>query len=165
MNLAGLREAAEREAVLFLPQVEPRALGAWIGLAGIALGVVAYESAWPARDALLWTGLALVAVGMLLHAALKKADTGWRIDFAARRVEPVGLREVAARLEGEGWEIQAAPGDKRSHLAIDLRHPDRGRVARLFDVPVRRRSQIAEASALADTIARRLGAARTGLRF
>ncbi len=164
MNLDALRAAAESESVLFVPRIESHPAGAFVGLGAAACGVIASRFDFPGRDALLWVCLAGLFAGMALHWRWKRLDTGWRVDFAARRVEPVGLRGETAIVDGEGWQIQTAPGDRRIHVAIDLRHRDRGRVARLFDAPVRGRAELSALSALADILARRLGAERSGPR-
>jgi hypothetical protein len=68
-------------------------------------------------------------------------------------------------LEGAGWSIQVAPGERRAHVAIDLRHADRGRVARLLDVPARRTAQLEALDRLAATLSRRLDIERSGPRL
>ncbi len=165
MTLPELQAAAEREPVLWLPRVEPHRAGMLLAFVCAALGFGASRFDLPGREALGWVCLTGVMLGMLLHWRWKKADTGWRIDFQQRRVEPVGQRGEAETVGGAGWSIQAAPGERRATMAIDLRHADRGRVVRLLDVPARRQVEMAGLSALADTIARRLNIARTGPRL
>jgi hypothetical protein len=157
-----MQAAAERDAVLWLPRVEPHPAGMLLGFASAGVGFVLSQTELPGREPGAWLCLAGLMVGMLLHWRWKRTDTGWRVDFERRRVEPVGVRGEAEALAGIGWAIQASPGERRAHVAIDLRHEDRGRVARLLDMPARRKAEMASLSALADTIARRLNVARTG---
>ncbi len=164
MALPRLLAAARSEAVLLLARAEAHPAGGLMGLGGAALGVLAYRSDWAARDALTWVALALTMAGLVLHGFWRRPGAGWRIDFAARRIEPEGQRGEAVALEGEGWSIGTGPGDRRSHVAIDLRHRDRGRVARLFDRPAYGSRAVGEISALADVLAERLGVERVGPR-
>mgnify|MGYP006994857459 FL=1 len=108
--------------------------------------------------------MALTFSGLVLHGFWRRPGAGWRIDFTARRVEPEGQRGEVVTIEGEGWTIGTTPGDRRSHVAIDLRHPNRGRVARLFDRPARGVRSVRQISALADVLAERLGVERVGPR-
>jgi hypothetical protein len=105
-----------------------------------------------------------VLAGLVLHGLWRRPGAGWRVDFAARRVEPMGQRGEAVVLDGDGWSIATAAGERRTHVAIDLRHRQRGRVARLLDRPARGPTPIAPISALADVLAQRLGVERTGPR-
>jgi len=162
MTVEAYRAAAEREAVLWLPRVESHPAGMLLGFGSAAAGFALSQFDVPGREAWAWLCLAGLMLGMLPHWRWKRADTGWRIDFDRRSIEPVGLRAEAEALQGSGWSIQTSPGEKRATLAIDLRHEDRGRVARLLDVPARRKAEMASLSTLADTIARRLNVARTG---
>jgi hypothetical protein len=136
-----------------------------IGFASAALGAVLARWEVPGREALGWLALAGGLVGMLLHWRWKRPSWGWRIDFGQRRVEPVGQRGDAESLVGGGWSIQTAPSDRKANIAIDLRHEDRGRVARLVDVPARRRQEMIRVSRLADLLARRLDVERSGPRL
>ena len=160
--LERLASQAERVPVLWLPRPEPHPAGMMLGLGGGVVGVAAVRGSVPGHETLAWACLVAVLAGMVLHWRLKRARSGWRIDFEARRLEPVGLRDQALTLEGPGWSVQVAPGERRSQVAIDLRHVDRGRVARLLDLPVRGRAATAGLDALATTIARRLRVERTG---
>lgn len=157
--------AAERDPVVVLPRLQPHAAGMVLGFASAALGVALVQWELPAREALGWLALAGLLAGMLLHWKWKSAHSGWRVDFGARRVEPVGAGGAAEQIEGAGWSIQTAPSERKANIAIDLRHVERGRVARLVDTPARRRSEMAAVSRLADTLARRLGVERTGPRL
>ena len=162
MSLGPLLAQATDAPVLFIPRIESHWLGMAIGFASTAAGLVLSQADFAGREA--WSGVALggLLVGMLVHWRWKKADCGWRIDFAHRRVEPVGVLGDAAQIDGGGWSIQVAPSDRRTQVAIDLRHEERGRVARLLDIRASRQADQARLSELADTIARRLNIARTG---
>lgn len=165
MSLVSLLQQASREQVLFLPRVESHEAGGAIGLICFAVGVVAAQWTFPGHEAVAWAALGGVFLGMVLHWRWKKAHVGWRIDFNRRVVEPVGLRGRAQPIDGAGWSIQVAPGDKRTCVAIDLRHADRGRVARLIDVPARGKSDTFNLDQLADRLALRLQIPRTGQRL
>jgi hypothetical protein len=156
---------AEREPVVFLPRMESHWAGMALGFASAALGAALARWELPAREALGWVALGGLLVGMLLHWKWKRAAAGWRIDFAQRRIEPVGQRGEAEAVSGDGWSIQTAPSDRKANIAIDLRHVDRGRVARLVDLPARRRAEMARISRLADALARRLNVERSGPRL
>lgn len=156
---------ARSEPVLFMPRVEPHPLGGWIGLGSFLVGMISTQATFTGHQTLAWLALLGVLIGMLLHWRWKTANSGWRVDFVQRRVEPVALRGQAQVLEGTGWSIQIAPGDKRSHIAIDLRHEDIGRVARLVDVPSRGKADTERLNDLAEQLALRLAVPRTGLRL
>jgi hypothetical protein len=160
-----LLRQAQTAPTLLLARVEPHWAGGAMGLAGAGFGVAVANTDWSHKGMLAWLALAAIVLGMLLHWRWRRADTGWRVHFGERRIEPVGVSGQAETLSGDGWQIQTAPGDRRHHVAIDLRHPDRGRVARLVDVPARRQAQLATLSALADTLAERLRAKRSGPRL
>jgi hypothetical protein len=162
VTLVQLQAAAVRDPVLWLPRLEAHGAGLVVGLASVGLGFGLSQSDLPWRVPLAWLCLAGVMAGMWLQWRWKKADTGWRVDFVQRRIEPVGVRGEALAIVGDGWSIQTAPGERRTSVAIDLRHADAGRVARLLDVPAPGKADLARLSALADTIAQRLGIARTG---
>lgn len=165
MSLVSLLQQASRDPVLFLPRVESHQAGGIIGLLSFAIGVLAAQATFPGHEWLAWAALGGVFVGALLHWRWKKANAGWRVDFNRRLVEPVGLRGRAQPIAGEGWSIQVAPGDKRTCVAIDLRHVERGRVARLIDVPARGKSDTFNLDQLADRLALRLQIPRTGQRL
>ena len=165
MSLVSLLQQASRDPVLFLPRVESHEAGGVLGLICFAVGVVAAQANFPGHEGVAWAALIGVFVGMLLHWRWKKAHAGWRVDFNRRVVEPVGLRGRAQPIAGEGWSIQVAPGDKRTCVAIDLRHIERGRVARLIDVPARGKSDTFNVDQLADRLALRLQIPRTGQRL
>jgi hypothetical protein len=160
-----LLHEAQAAPQLLLAKPEPHWSGGALGLVGAGFGIVVANSDWSQKATLAWLALAAIVLGMLLHWRWRKVDSGWRVHFAERRVEPVGRAGEPEQLQGDGWEIQTAPGDRRHHIAIDLRHRDRGRVARLYDIPARRQAQIKAISELADKLAERLGAERTGPRL
>ncbi len=165
MSLVSLLQKASRDPVLFLPRVESHEAGGVVGLVSFGVGVLSAQASFPGHEAVAWLALGGVFVGMLLHWRWKKAHAGWRVDFERRVVEPVGLRGRAQPIAGEGWSIQVAPGDKRTCVAIDLRHVDRGRVARLINVPARSKSDTFNLDQLADRLALRLQIPRTGQRL
>ena len=158
-----LAEAREQPR-LELTRPEPHPAGAVLGLGGMLAGVLVYRSEGPARETLGAVALAVVLLGLALHGLWKQPGTGWRVDFVARRIEPLGEKGEALVLAGAGWSIATAPGERRSHVAIDLRHAELGRVARLLDHPAYGSRPVQQISALADVLAERLGVERTGPR-
>jgi hypothetical protein len=162
VSLGPLLAQAADAPVLFIPRIESHWLGMAIGFVSTAGGLVLSQTDFAGRAAWSWVALGGLLAGMLLHWRWKKADCGWRVDFARRRVEPIGVLGDAAQIEGGGWSIQVAPSDRRAKVAIDLRHEERGRVARLLDTFASRKVDQTRLSELADTIARRLNVARTG---
>lgn len=168
-DLARLAAEAGSADSLVLPREEAHPAGMLLGAAGFGLGLLAAQVSFAGRETLGWVALAMLCVAMWLHARLRRVAGGWRVDFAARRVEPLGpaspSRDAPVALEGAGWSIQVAPGERRAHVAIDLRHADRGRVARLLDVPARRTAQLEALDRLAATLSRRLDIERSGPRL
>jgi hypothetical protein len=128
--LPRLLAQARQQPSFELTRPEPHPAGAVLGLAGMLAGVLVYRSEGPWRDTLGAAALGVVLLGLALHGLWRRPGTGWRVDVAARRLEPLGQRGDAVVLDGPGWSIATAPGERRSHVAIDLRHADRGRVAR-----------------------------------
>lgn len=165
MSLAQWLREAQAQPTVFLAQVQPHPAGSVVALVSFLAGLASAQWVFPGHQVLSWVALVGLLVGMVLHWRWKTADTGWRVDFPQRRVEPVGLRGQAEQVEGEGWSVQVGPGDRRSHLAIDLRHRDRGRVARLLDTPARGSRPLRQVDELADLLARRLQVPRTGPRL
>jgi hypothetical protein len=159
-----LLQEAQRDDRVLLARVESRPAGMVIGALSAAAGfwVTRMETVQPV---LLWLSLAGVMLGMLLHSYWKRTDIGWWVDFAARRIEPQGLAGETLNLQGDGWQVQVGPGDSRRVIAIDLRHADRGRVARLYESSARAMSDQRAFSELADVIAQRLDAERAGPRI
>jgi len=155
-----LREGAQ-QPVLALPSQRPHVLGSVVGLASLALGVLAQREGFPAQQLVSALALGGVGLGMLLHWGVQQVDGGWRVDFERRLIEPLGAGAGAAvQIAGGGWRIQ---GGGPGQIAIDLRHEDRGRVVRLVDRPARRFAEVKRLDALADLLARRLQVARSGL--
>lgn len=159
-----VRDAREAPQV-FLPRVEPHPAGTWVGLGSVALGAWAHGADAPPIVA--WVALAGLLAGMLLYAWLERADAGWQVDFDARAVTPRALPGESVTLDdGAGWSVACAPGERRSAVAIDLRHVDHGRVARLFDSgPRLRGARLALLNELADVLALRLRIERSGPRL
>jgi hypothetical protein len=164
-SLDALVRAAHDAPQLFLPRVEAHPAGLWLGAASLALGLAA-ASIGDGHAALGWVALCGMLVAMLLHAGLKRARAGWLVDFAARTVTPCELPGDAVLIDGAGWSIACAPGDRRQSIAIDLRHAERGRVVRLFDSAARLRGvSMTRLNELADVLARRLRIERSGPRL
>ena len=163
-SLQQLVRQARDEPQVFLPHVVPHPAGTWIGLGSVALGAWAHG-----RDVspmVQWIALAGLLVGMWLYARLKRAEAGWQVDFAARSIAPRGLPGEPVSLDDSGWSLACAPGERRSSVAIDLRHADRGRVARLYDSgPRLRGTKMTHLNELADVLAERLRIARSGPRL
>jgi hypothetical protein len=170
-DLAALADAAGRGPSVELPREEPHPAGMVLGAVGFAIGALAAQFEFAGREQLGWVALAVLCAGMLVHARYKRIGGGWRVDFADRRVEPLVPRGDGTRTDqaeviaGEGWSIQVAPGDRRAHVAIDLRQRERGRVVRLLDAPARRQAQLEAIDTLAATLARRLAIERSGPRL
>jgi len=161
--LAELVHAAGDGPTVFLPKVEAHPVGMAVGAVALLLGVAAGALASPTLG---WVALVVMMGAMLLHARVMRVRSGWEVDFAARRVTPQGVYGEVEQIGGDGWSIVCAPGDRRQSIAIDLRHVDRGRVARLYDSPPRLRgAQMQQLSELADLLARRLRIERAGPRL
>lgn len=161
-----LLAAARGQPVLLLAKVQAHPAGTVLGLGSALLGFwLSRQSAFSQQTPLLWATLVGVFLGMLLHWRWKRSNQGWQVDFAARRVQPQGLLGEPVVLQGEDWQVQVAPGDSRRVIAIDLRHPDLGRVARLYEAAARKHADQKALSELADVLAQRLGAQRTGPRI
>ncbi len=159
-----LRQAAAQAPVVVLQRVEPHPVGMALGLLSVALGI------WLSRSGAAdprWAWLALIGtlVGMVLYVSWKQLGAGWRVDFAARRLSPVGQPGADVAMQGDGWMVRTGPGTRFAHMAVDLMHNERGMVARLYEHTVLRRGHRKQLSALADAVAERLGAERTGPRY
>lgn len=157
-GLADLRRQAEQAPVLDLCPQEPHTAGMVLGVLSVAGGVAASRAG---SQALAWVALLGVGVAMLLYQRWRVPGPGWRVDFARRRVEPVGQAGEAVELEGRGWSLRTAAGDKFGQVAIDLMHEDRGRVVRLLEQMALIRWRRHHLFALADVLARRLDVPRT----
>ena len=163
--LDDLVRAARDESQVFLPRVEAHPAGLWLGAVSLALGLAA-AGIGDGHVALGWVALAGMLAAMLLHALLKRARAGWLVDFASRTLTPRELPGEAVAIDGAGWSVACAPGDRRHSIAIDLRHVERGRVVRLFDSAARLRgAQMTRLNELADVLARRLRIERSGPRL
>lgn len=163
-SLEDLVRRARSEPQLFLPRVVPHPAGTWIGLGAVALGAWVHER--DVSPVVQWVALGGLLVGMGLYAWLKRADAGWQVDFVSRSIAPRGLPGEAVVLDDSGWSLACAPGDRRSAVAVDLRHVDRGRVARLYDSgPRLRGTDMTRLNELADVLAERLGIGRSGPRL
>lgn len=164
-RLAQLRQAAAQAPTLLLQREEPHPAGLALGLASVGLGIWLSGRAGTADPLWGWLALAGALLGMVLVLGWKQRRPGWRLDFAAHRVSPVGQAGADVQVQGAGWMLRTGPGARFAHVALDLLHEERGLVARLYEHPGLRRGQRQQLSALADTLAQRLGAQRVGPRF
>ncbi|MCU0929586.1 MAG: hypothetical protein MUE62_10585 [Burkholderiaceae bacterium] len=163
-SLQQLVRQARDETQVFLPHVVPHPAGTWIGLGAVGLGAWAHER--DVSPVVQWVALGGLLVGMWLYARLKRSDAGWLVDFASRSIAPRGLPGGPVSLDDSGWSLACAPGERRSSVAIDLRHADRGRVARLYDSgPRLRGARMTALNELADVLAERLRIGRSGPRL
>lgn len=160
--IAVLQRRAEADAAMELREESSHWAGPALGLASLGLGVWAADRA---AMLLAWVALGGVVVSMGLSRWWVERGPGWRIDFAARRVAPVAQRGDEVVVEGAGWQVRTGPGDKYASMAVDLLHDDRGRVARLLERHALRRRDRRGICALADVLAQRLQAGRTGIRY
>lgn len=164
-RLSELQKAAQQGQELVLQREEPHPAGLTLGLTSVGLGIwlsgqgASVDARWN------WLALAGTLLGMVLYFSWKYRGPGWRLDLAARQVSPVGQAGDSVAVEGGGWMLRTGPGAKFAHVALDLMHEERGMVARLYEHPGLRRSHRKQLSALADSIAQRLGAQRVGPRF
>ncbi len=168
-SLHSLRQqAAEQDAVMLRPE-EPHWAGMALGLASLAVGVWLSKGAkvdgQAGMQAWGWWAMGGVMLSMLLHFSWKTLGPGWRLDFAQRRLFAVGHVAPEVALDGQGWLVRTGPGKRFAHMAIDLMHDERGLVARLFEQGAFRRKQRQQICAVADALAVRLGATRTGPRY
>lgn len=156
---------AELPAPLFLPRIEAGWVGSAVALVGLVLGVGwARLDPSGAQQGWGWLALLLIFGGMGLQLTRRHMDQGWTVDWQLRRFTPVGAVGQPLQIEGEGYVIVCTAGDKRRSVAIDLRHDERGRIARLFQTPgPARLADHRTLSALADVLARRLQLGRDGL--
>lgn len=151
---------------LFVPRIEPHPAALVVGLAGTALGIWTARSGadWAWRVELGWLALALAVAGMLMFVTLRRSGVGWRVDFAARQVQPQGEDGRSATLDGPGWRLFCVAGSKRRSLALEFRHEDGGRPLRVLQTRAGASKQEHQlVSQLADAIAQRLSVPREGL--
>lgn len=171
LGLQELALAARERDVLLLPHLVPGWHGAALAVLGAALGegwaLLTKAGAVPtaAGTAIGWLALLLILGGLVLQLTRWRQRGGWQVDVLHRRVEPQGLPGQPWVLEpSQGWSLACVAGDRFRSVAIDLRHEERGRVARLFQSPPRLRLRdIRACSELTDALASRLGVGREGL--
>ena len=184
LRMPELLRAAEQDDEVFLPRLEPGWQGAALAVAGAAMGEgwalltkMGREPAAPAAGldpavvaaagpALGWLALILIFVGLLIQLSTWRVRGGWRLRLSRRELQPEGLAGHPHTLQHPaGYALSCVAGDRFRSVAIDLRHDERGRVARIFQTPARTSMKnIRACSELTDILARRLGVAREGLR-
>jgi hypothetical protein len=168
-DLARLAAEAGSADPLVLPREEAHPAGMLLGAAGFGLGLLAAQVSFAGRETLGWVALAMLCVAMWLHARLRRVAGGWRVDFAARRVEPLGpaspSRDAPVALDGAGWSIQVAPGERRAPGG----HVEQPRDAAAVGMPQVdghvRTAQLEALDRLAATLSRRLDIERSGPRL
>ena len=160
-----LRDEIPLASQVLLPRVEVHPLSWGLGLTGTALGlwgVPALPAAW--RTGAGWLALALVVAGMAAWGLLRREHLGWRLDFASRRLDPVGVDGEVQRLDSPGWALFCVGGGKRRSLALEFRHEDGGKALRVLETrggASREEHQLV--SQIADALAQRLQLRREGL--
>ena len=164
-RLSALRQAAAQAPELLLQREEPHPAGLALGLASVGLGIWLSGRGGAVDPLWAWLALAGALLGMVLYLGWKHRGPGWRLHFASRSVSPVGQPGTVVVVQGGGWMLRTGPGARFAHVALDLMHEERGLVARLYEHPGFRRGHRKQLSALADTLAERLGAQRVGPRF
>ena len=184
LGLPELLRAAQHDDEVFLPRLEPGWQGAALAVAGAALGeawalltkmgqaqaapTVAVAPEWAARlgPALGWLALAFIFAGLLIQLSTWRVRGGWRLRLDSGEFKPEGLPGQPVLLEStQGYALSCVAGDRFRSVAIDLRHEERGRVARIFQTPARTSMKNLRAcSELTDVLAARLGVAREGMR-
>ena len=191
LRMPELLRAAERDEEVFLPRLEPGWQGAALAVAGAALGegwavltkmgrepaapVAAVETTASTTlstgsallgPALGWLALIFIFAGLLIQLSTWRVRGGWRLNLVRREIAPEGLAgEPHTLLNPSGYALCCVAGDRFRSVAIELRHEERGRVARIFQTPARTSMKnIRACSELTDVLARRLGVAREGLR-
>ena len=166
-------ELAQRAAVnadIFLPHMEPGWIGATIAVGGAAFGewwaILSKAGQQSSAQASLlgWIALSLVVGGMIIQITQVRVRGGWQVNFAERHLQPQGLRGQAQDLDDSGYAVACVAGSKFRSVAIDLRHAERGTVARLFQSPPRvSLKDIRAVSELTDHLAQRLRIGREGM--
>jgi hypothetical protein len=188
MGMPELLRAAEQDEEIYLPRLEPGWQGAALAVAGAALGegwaVLTKMGSEPSAPAVAlegtssvsslailgpamgWLALILIFAGLLIQLSTWRERGGWRVNLSRREFSPHGLAgEVHAMLNPKGYALSCVAGDRFRSVAIDLRHEERGRIARIFQTPARTSMRnIRACSELTDVLAGRLGVAREGLR-
>lgn len=164
-RLALLRQAAAEAPAVVLQREEPHPVGMALGLLSVVLGIWLSRSGAAADPRWAWLALIGTLAGMVLYVSWKQLGAGWRVDFAARCLSPVGQPGADVAVQGSGWMVRTGPGTRFAHMAVDLMHNEHGMVARLYEHTVLRRGDRKQVSALADAVAERLGAERTGPRY
>lgn len=160
-----LRDEIPQADQVLLPRVEVHPLSWGLGLTGTALGLWGVP-ALPAamRPGAGWLALALVVAGMAAWGFLRREQVGWRLDFATRQLDPVGVDGDARALDGAGWGLFCVGGSKRRSLALEFRHEDGGKALRVLETRAgasRKEHQLV--SQIADALAERLQVRREGL--
>ncbi|MGM9513301.1 hypothetical protein ACS5PK_03495 [Roseateles sp. DB2] len=160
-----LRDEIPQTGQVLLPRVEVHPLSWGLGLAGTALGLWGVP-ALPAsmRGAAGWLALSLVVAGMAAWGFMRREHLGWRLDFASRQLDPVGVDGEPRRLDGPGWGLFCVGGSKRRSLALEFRHEDGGKALRVLETrggASREEHQLV--SQIADALAQRLQVRREGL--
>lgn len=192
LGMPELLRAAEQDEEIVLPRLEPGWQGAALAVAGAALGEgwavltkMGREPSVPAAaleatssasvsagasailgPAMGWLALILIFAGLLIQLSTWRVRGGWRVNLSRREFAPHGLAgEGHTLLNPKGYALSCVAGDRFRSVAIDLRHEERGRIARIFQTPARTSMKnIRACSELTDVLARRLGVAREGLR-
>ncbi len=160
-----LRDEIPQADRVLLPRVEVHPLSWGLGLTGTALGlwgVPLLPQHW--RTGAGWLALCLVVAGMAAWGLLRREHSGWRLDFATRQLDPVGVDGEPRRLDGPGWSLFCVGGSKRRSLALEFRHEDGGKSLRVLETrsgASREEHQLV--SQIADALAQRLQARREGL--
>ena len=171
LGLDDLQRRAATEGEVFLPHLAPGWQGAALAVAGAALGegwavlTRAGSASTSASPLIGWLALLLIFGGLLLQFTQWRVRGGWRVRLTDRTFTPEGRPGHPVTLGDEpGWSLACVAGERFRSVAIDLKHTERGRVARVYQTPGRARlKDIRACSALTDELARRLGIAREGL--
>ncbi|MDL5034633.1 hypothetical protein QRD43_22195 [Pelomonas sp. APW6] len=160
-----LRDEIPQARQVLLPRVEVHPLSWGLGLTGTALGLWGVP-ALPAamRPGAGWLALGLVVAGMAVWGFMRREHLGWRLDFAARQLDPVGVDGESRRLDGSGWGLFCVGGAKRRSLALEFRHEDGGKALRVLETRAgASREEHQLVSQIADALAERLQMRREGL--
>ncbi|MEY2730202.1 MAG: hypothetical protein RL584_1328 [Pseudomonadota bacterium] len=192
LKLPELLRSAREDDEVFLPRLEPGWQGAVLAVVGAvlgegwalltkmgqeptassaastgaAMGGLGADLAARAGPALGWLALILIFVGLLIQLCTWRVRGGWRLRVSAGELTPEGLAGEPLRLGSpQGYALCCVAGDRFRSVAIDLRHEERGRIARIYQTPARTSMKNIQACCeLTDVLALRLGVAREGLR-